>query len=175
MSLADIHARAQTFQSRVRRRNWIEYAAAAFVCAVFIWTAANVPYVVVQTGAVLIVLGAIYVCWKLHELGRAATKAEADAAVSVAAFHRAEMVRQREALSTVWRWYLAPFVPGILVFLGGVSFAPELDTPLAAKASVFVLGVAFIGAMFAAVAWLNARAVKHLDAEIAKLDRANVS
>jgi hypothetical protein len=111
------------------------------------------------------------VCWKLNELGRAATKAEADQASSLADFHRAELVRQRSALNTVWRWYLGPFVPGLLVFLAGVAFAPE-EAPFAARFSIFATGLGFTGAVFAVVGWLNALAVKRLDREIAALDQA---
>lgn len=173
MSLADIHARADKFQSRIRQRNWIEYAAAVFVIGAFVWMALSIPAPVVKTGALLIALGAAYVCWKLHEVGRAASKAERDTAQSLTAFHRAELVRQRDALKTVWRWYLAPFVPGVLVFLAGVSFAPELEAPLAAKVVTFVTGLAFQAAVFAAVWWLNATGVKRLEKEIAALDAAS--
>lgn len=172
MSLADIHARAETFQSRIRTRNWIEYIAAAFVIAGFVWIAAAMPSPIIQAGAVLVALGAAYVCWKLYQVGRAASQAELDAAQSLTDFHRAELVRQRDALRTVWRWYLAPFAPGVLVFLAGVSFEPALEAPLAAKATIFATGLAFQAALFAAVAWLNAMAVKKLEKEIAALDQA---
>ena len=172
MSLADIHARAETFQTRVRTRNWIEYIAAAFVIGAFAWMAITMPSPIIKAGALLIALGAAYVCWKLYQLGRAASKAEMDAAQSLADFHRAELVRQRDALRTVWRWYLAPFVPGMLVFLGGVAFEPALEAPLAARLVIFVTGLGFQAAVFGAVAWLNAVAVKKLDKEIAALDGA---
>ncbi|WP_291051214.1 hypothetical protein [Hyphomonas sp.] len=29
-----------------------------------------------------------------------------------------------------WRWYLMPFVPGMIVFLSAVSFAPDNPAPL---------------------------------------------
>lgn len=172
MSLAEIHTRAERFQSRIRWRNAVEYIAAALVVAAFGWMAFAVPVLMVQAGAILIVVGALYVCWKLNELGRAATKAELDQAITLADFHRAELLRQRAALSTVWRWYLGPFVPGLLVFLAGVAFAPELDAPFAARFSIFATGLGFTGILFAAVGALNALAVKRLDREIAALDRA---
>lgn len=171
MSLAEIHTHAEKFQSRIRVRNWTEYVAAASVVLVFGWMAVTIPMPIVKAGSVLIVLGAAYVCWKLYELGRAATKSEMNQAASLVDFHRAELQRQRAALSTVWRWYLAPFVPGMLVFLAGVAFAPELDAPLAAKFATFAVGIGFVGAVFAAIAWLNAKAVQRLDKEIAALDR----
>lgn len=172
MSLAEIRTHAQRFQTRIRWRNSAEYIAAALVVAAFGWMAFAVPVPTVQAGAILIVAGALYVCWKLNELGRAATKAEADRASSLADFHRAELVRQRSALNTVWRWYLGPFVPGLLVFLAGVAFAPELEAPFAARFSIFATGLGFTGAVFAVVGWLNALAVKQLDRQIAALDQA---
>ena len=170
MSLAEIQSRATRFQSRIRRRNLTEYAAAALVIGVFGWMAALIPQPVVKAGAVLIILGALYVCWKLHTLGGAAS-VPADHAASLADFHRNELVRQRSALATVWRWYLAPFVPGMVVFVGGVAFMPELTMPLTERLSLFAASAVPIAAIFALIAWLNARAVKTLDAEIKALDR----
>lgn len=172
MSLADIHARAETFQARVRQRNWIEYVAALFVIGCFLWMVVTIPAPMIKAGALLIALGAVYVCWKLYQLGRAASKAELDAAQSLTDFHRVELVRQRDALRTVWSWYLAPFVPGMLVFLAGVAFEPALEAPLAARLVIFVTGLGFQAAVFGAVAWLNALAVKKLETEIAALDGA---
>jgi|CXWL01.1.fsa_nt_gi hypothetical protein len=173
MSLADIHLHAQRFQSRIRTRNMIEYLAAAIVVVFFGWTAATIPDPIVQIGAGLSALGAFYVCWQLYRLGRAATRGELDAgAQSWAAFHRAELTRQREALRTVWSWYLAPFVPGALVFLAGVSFTEANPAPFPARLAVFLAALGIMAAVFTAIAWLNARAVKRLDAEIAALDLA---
>ncbi|MEZ5961608.1 MAG: hypothetical protein R3C30_14470 [Hyphomonadaceae bacterium] len=172
MSLADVHLHAQRFQSRIRTRNLIEYVAAACVIAVFAWMIPTVPEPIVQVGAGLIVLGALYVCWKLYQLGRAATRSEMDAgAQSWAAFHRGELVRQREALRTVWSWYLAPFIPGMVVFLAGVAFTEANPAPFPARLAVFLAGVGMMAAVFAVIAWLNALAVKKIDAQIAALDQ----
>lgn len=173
MSLADVHLHAQRFQSRIRSRNTIEYIAAGFVVAAFGWMGATIPMLIVQIGSGLIVLGALYVCWKLYELGRAASRSELDAgAQSWAAFHRGELVRQREALRTVWSWYLAPFAPGMLVFLAGVSFTPANPAPFPARLAVFLAGLGIMAAVYAVIWLLNAVAAKRLDAEIAALDRA---
>lgn len=172
MSLADVHLHAQKFQSRIRNRNMIEYVAAGSVVAFFVWMIATVPEPIVQVGAGLIVLGALYVCWKLYQLGRAATRSEMErGAQSWVAFHRAELVRQREALRTVWSWYLAPFVPGMVVFLAGVSFTEANPAPLPARLGVFMAGLGLMAAVFAVIWLLNAVAAKKLDADIAALDR----
>lgn len=173
MSLADVHLHAQRFQSRVRMRNALEYAAATCVVAFFAWTAAIVPEPLVQAGAGLIAAGALYVCWQLYRLGRAATRNELNAgAQSWASFHRAELARQRKALRTVWRWYLAPFVPGVLVFAAGVAFTEANPAPFPARLAVFLAGIGLMAAVFTAIAWLNAVAAKQLDAQIAALDQA---
>ena len=173
MSLADVHLHAQRFQSRIRSRNMIEYGAAAFVVAAFSWMAVTIPEPIVRVGAGLIIAGALYVCWQLHKLGRAASRSELDAgAQSWAAFHRGELVRQRDALRTVWRWYLAPFVPGMLVFLAGVSFTEANPAPFPARLGVFLAGLGIMAAVFAVIWWLNAVVAKRLDAQIAALDQA---
>lgn len=172
MSLADIRARAERFQSRIRLRNWIEYAAAAIVIAGFAWAAFAVSDIVVRTACGLILLGTLYVVWKLATVARASAKR--DEALSWADFYRAELVRQRDALNGIWRWYLGPLVPGwVLLWIGaGVARA---DEPLWASVGVPALGLAIGLGAFAAIAALNKRAAKALQAEIEALDRARGS
>lgn len=172
MTSAQLRQHATHFQSKIRTRNRIEYAAAALVIGVFAWMITIIPEPMIRAGAGLIILGTLYVCWKLHTLGRASGKTELDHAASLADFHRTELLRQRTALASVWQWYLAPFVPGILVFIGGVAFTPELDAPLMARLTLFATTAAPIAAIFGLIAWLNARAVKVFDTEIKALDEA---
>jgi hypothetical protein len=172
MTAAQLRQRATRFQSKIRTRNRIEYAAAALVIGVFAWMVFLIPEPMVRAGAGLIILGTLYVCWKLHTLAGAADQSGMDHAASLTDFHRAELLRQRTALASVWQWYLAPFVPGMLVFIGAVAFTPELDAPLMARLTLFATTAAPIAAVFGLVAWLNARAVKALDKEIAALDGA---
>ncbi len=172
MTLADIHQRAHRFQSRIRTRNITEYAASLLVIGIFAWMAVLIPEPVVKAGAALIVAGTLYVCWKLHQLGRAASTGTVDQAASLADFHRAELLRQRAALATVWNWYLAPFVPGMLVFVTGVTLVADTGLPLMARLTTFAITAGLVSAVFGAVWWLNQRAVKALDKEIAALDRA---
>ncbi|MBK8197801.1 MAG: hypothetical protein IPK75_05470 [Acidobacteria bacterium] len=167
MTTADLARRSARFQSTIRRRNITEYAAAALVIGVFGWMAWLIPVPAVKAGAVLVSLGALYVCWKLHVLAGAGVP---DAAVPLADFHRTELLRQRSALASVWKWYLAPFVPGILVFIGGVAFAEDTGLPLSAGLMLFATSAGFVAAIFAAIWWLNQRAVAALDREIAALD-----
>jgi purine-cytosine permease-like protein len=173
MSVEEIRSRAERFQTRITRRNLIEYAATILVVAVFAVQAALVPELVVRIGALLVVLGAMTVAWRLHVQGRAATRAEMDqVGSSWAEFHRAELVRQRDALRSVWAWYIGPFVPGSVVFMLGVGTAPSTGLPLVVGLVSAVLGLVFAGAVFAFIARLNAWAADRLQAEIDALDAA---
>lgn len=174
MSLADVRARATRFQSRIRTRNFIEYAAAALVIGVFGWMAWLIPEPAVKAGAVLIILGALYVCWKLHALAGAESVSGPDTASSLAEFHRAQLVRQRTALASVWQWYLAPFVPGMLVFILGTSLSADTNLPMAARLVSAATSLGMGAAIFGTVWWLNQRVVKRLDREIAEIDAARV-
>lgn len=177
MSLADIQARAERFQSRVRRRNWIEYAAGAIVIAAFTWAAfagANTlelgEKIIVRAACGLIALGTLYAVWNLATKARASAKT--DETMSWADFHRAELVRQRDALNSIWHWYLGPLVPGITLFWTGVGLAQSADSPLWGNLGVAALALAIVAGMFIGIAALNKRTAKALRAEIEALDRA---
>jgi hypothetical protein len=172
MSMPEIHLRAARFQSRIRLRNTTEYAAGVLVLGIFGWVAHSVPEPLVQLGSGLIIAGAIYVLWKLHVLAGAAARTDLDQAVSLADFHRSQLQRQRDALATVWRWYLAPFLPGMLVFMGATTLFGDTGSPMLARLISFAFSAGLMAAMFIAIAWLNARGVKQIDAQIAELDRS---
>ncbi|MEQ9505418.1 MAG: hypothetical protein RLO80_04045 [Hyphomonas sp.] len=172
MTTAELRGHAARFQSKIRTRNITEDIAGLLVAGIFGWMAFLIPVLTVKIGAVLVILGEIYVFWKLHTLAGASAKSELDAAASIADFHRDELLRQRRALSTVWRWYLAPFVPGMLVFAAGAIFATDTGATLTEQWVQFGLCLAVMAAVFGAVWWLNAQAVKALDKEIKALDEA---
>src|SRR3546814_9157959 len=70
-------------------------------------------------------------------------------------------------LARVGRWYLAPFVPGLLLFLLGQAKASGMGGSL-----VFLLVVAFPLLVFGGIWMLNRRAAALLRARIARSDRA---
>ena len=109
MSITDLSARSDRFQSRSKRRNLIEYLAAALVVGVFGWMAFIIPVLSIKIGAVMIMMAAIYISWQLNRV--ASLSAGDTAGDTLANIHRRELVRQRDALRSVWCWYLLPFVP----------------------------------------------------------------
>jgi len=170
MSLADIHARAERFQSRVRRRNLMEYAGAAIVIAGFTWAAFTIADIIVRAACVLIMLGTLCVVWNLATVARASAKT--DETMSWVDFHRGELVRQRDALNGIWRWYLGPLVPGWAVFWIGVGLPPPTIPPVWGNMGAAALGFATGMAVFVGIAALNKWGAKRLQAEIDALDRA---
>lgn len=159
MTLEQIHARG--FQDRVQRRNRIEYVACAIVVVVFSAYVFILPGPVLKAASALCGLAAVYVAFQLHRRGSARPAPAADAL----AFHRAELVRQQEALRSAWAWYLAPFLPGFALFLTGLLQA-QPEAPLAWKLTLPVMLLLYGSLWF----WNNHRAIRRLEAQIAEID-----
>jgi len=172
MSIADIHVRAARFQDRVRGRNWREQIVAAFLVVIFGWIAWIVPDVLVKAGAVLIIVGVIYVSVRLATFARAGSPRDLALAENWVAFYRGELMRQYTALNSLWRWYLGPLVPGMVLVMAGGALTPDNPAPLFAKAIVLSLGLTFAGAVFWGVNWINKVAARRLKIEIDRLDAA---
>lgn len=157
MTLEQIHARG--FQDRVRRRNTIEYVACGVVVATFSYYVLWLPDPVLKLASSFVALGAAFVAWQLHRRASARTAPTLHALD----FHRAELVRQHEALGKAWAWYLAPFVPGLGLFVARVLASPA---PPGARAlllgSTLLYGVVWF--------WNNRRARRRLATQIAEID-----
>jgi hypothetical protein len=161
MTLAQIHARA--FQSRIRWRNGREYVACLVVIVLFSRIALIAQLPLVRLGGALIVLGTVFVGWQLYRRGSAQPVPPGSAPQSLA-FHRAQLVRQRDALRSVWLWYLAPLAPGLLTIAIGRWLARPDQWPRAATTLV----VSAVG--FAAVLALNLWGARRLQRQIDELD-----
>lgn len=169
MSLADIHQRAERFQTRIQWRNMIEYGAGGIVIFAFSGIALATPDIWVRLAVGLIIAGVLYITWQLSRLAGVGAKQDG---VSWADFHRAELVRQRDAVASVWRWYLAPLLPGIAAFLLASAASPTEDMPVLARIAFLALGIAWVAAVFFGIAAMNKRAAKELQDEIDQLDKA---
>ena len=168
MSITDLSARSDHFQARIKRRNVIEYLAAALVVGIFGWMAVIVPVLSIKIGALMIALAAIYVSWQLN---RVASVSDEDApADTLVHTHRRALVRQRDALQSVWRWYLLPFVPGMLVFVIGTSIETGESLPRWAAVTSSLVSLGFVTAVFVGVWVMNAHAARKLDQEISALE-----
>jgi hypothetical protein len=111
---AELARRARHFQRRIARRNFLEYAAALLVCVGFGFYLWKFPDPLMRLGSVLTIAGILVVVWQLRQRASSRALPGAESALPSRDFHRAELVRQRDALRSVWLWYVAPLVPGML-------------------------------------------------------------
>lgn len=167
MEMAKLQSRARRFQRSVRIRNALEYTAGIFVIAGFLSYAWNLPGTLMRVGSVLVALGVVFVLVQLHRRASGSAPAAQDQGLACIEFHRAQLVRQRDALRSVWRWYIGPMVPGVVVFRWGV------ETELT-NSQMFARGMGanlLIAGIFLAVILINVWSAHRLQKRIDELDK----
>ncbi|MEL1250632.1 hypothetical protein [Aurantiacibacter gilvus] len=167
--LEDLRARADRFRRRIVRRNWIEYAAGIVVVVLFAAVALFVPLPALRIGAALVIGGTCVVLWQLRRRGSPLSPMEHGGQLSVLDYQRRELVRQRDALDSIFTWYLLPLVPGMLVILA----SPLLSLPLAQWEWPPVdaqMAMAFPVFVFVLIYLLNKRAARQLQQQIDEID-----
>ena len=117
----DLQRKMHKFERRIFWRNIREYAAGAFVVAAFGFYEWKFPAPLMRIGSGLIIIATLYIMLQLHR--RASFRpAPADLGLSTCLnFHRQSLERQRDALRSIWSWYLLPLVPGLAVFMLGAA------------------------------------------------------
>ena len=165
----ELAARHRRLENRIRRRNRLEYFAGAVVFTGALLLAgwmlagdASLHRTVVAGGTLLLGAGALFVCVQLHR--RTGRPAVIDGNDSTIARYRAELARQRDALRSVFSWYISPFLPGLVLIYGAVLLAPGVERLRAVVPAVFT--VAFL----AWVLHINRRAAQGIEAELRALD-----
>jgi hypothetical protein len=169
MSVEEVRLRADGFHRKVSWRNARESfaaLAATVFLAVGMWQADDAFS---RLGYALAIAGLAYMCWHLFT-GAAPRRMPQDlGTANCLVFHRRELERQRDMLLHIWRWYLGPMVPGLVVLLVAVlrlnpRHRPHFGLMIAGYGVVF-------GAFFVFVWWLNQRAANCLQRKIDELDR----
>jgi drug/metabolite transporter (DMT)-like permease len=166
VTVEQMRAKANNFQSAVGRRNRIEYVAAIFVVAGFgsyIWIF-RTP--LMQLGSILIIAGAIFIVAWLHFRASANPIPSHISFMDYTSRYRDELRRQQSALRTVWLWYLGPLVPGLVLFTIGmgrlIEHAPGSRRPMWPFVVLMV-------AVFAAIWLLNLWGARRLQHQIDEL------
>lgn len=166
-----LETRARHLDDRIGRRNKFEYIAGGLAIAgslliggwLLLGGPVGQPDLMVGGGFVALAIGALIAMVQLRlKTGGARVP---DGSQSTIGGYRAELVRQRDALRSVFSWYIAPFLPGFLLIYGA-SFLDGEAAPW------LVLAPAIITAAF--LAWVvraNLRAAACIDDEISELDR----
>jgi hypothetical protein len=168
MTIAEIHEKARTFQARVRRRNMVEYVAAAVAILGFLPALLQRGSWMMQVGAGLVMAAIAFVVWQLHR--RASAQAVPEAGEAVTAFHRRELIRQRDAIRSVGLWYISPAIPGMAMILLGRWFQSPAPHRSVALDHLIIALVAVIAILVLLAIWLlNQRGAKRLQRRIDEL------
>lgn len=166
LSLEEIRARAAKFQSRIRRRNLREYAAALLVILLFARFFSTTPNIVERIGFALVIAGALYYIAHLWKWGAPRFLPADMGRADCLHFYRGELERQRDLLRGVWTWAILPIAPGLAI---GLIYGIVTASPAARWRSI--LGALIATAIILGIGWLNQRAAGRLDGQIAELNR----
>ncbi len=167
-----MRAKARAFQSRVRVRNLVDYAAHALVVAAFVSFAIQ-PWAtpLMRIGLALLCLGTLLVALGTHHRARAAAMPAGASATALIDFHRTELTRQRDAMASAWSWYWLPYLPGVAVLIAAFwSLSGDLDGTSIAREILFptIAGFVIVSAVGVPLHLLGAA---HLQRRIDDLDR----
>ncbi|WP_437902666.1 hypothetical protein WME95_29315 [Sorangium sp. So ce327] len=175
-----LKTRGSKLRRTVRARNALESAAAIaalYALGAQAYAALAAGDHLSALGAALLMAGLLVVIGVLWKRGSNLRPPALDAPTSEQlAFLRRALARQRDLLRAVPRWYLGPLVPGLVVLLvtAALRFPLGEGIPHAtlARAALLAGHLALVALVFGGIAWLNARAARKLDAELAALDGA---
>jgi hypothetical protein len=167
MSAEQIRQRAVKFEKKIYWRNAREYLAAFVLVVFFAFELWRGPDPLTATGFALIIAGVLYLVWQLHRRGSARTPPANLGLTSGVEFFRRELERQRDLVKSVWRWYLGPVAPGlIVVMVGAARVNPGHSRHFGWVAAASDLFVAFV---FVFIWRLNERAARKLQRQIDEL------
>ena len=165
LTMDDLRGRSLAFEKSIRRRNLREFVAGSLALAVSAYQMATMRQLTAQLSMALLCAGMVLVLWRLMSRGAAASLPEEMGRANCIAFHRRELARQRDLLSAVWRWYLAPFVPGLALL--------TMDAFVSSAGNRRWLAVgfaAFVAGAFWLIANLNRHAAERLAAQVREIE-----
>jgi hypothetical protein len=163
MPLEEIRRKARQFEKRIRHRNLREYLGGVVGIAAFTFYLFKFPDPLMRAGSILTIAGVLYVLLRLYKQASPGTL-PADLTLSASVeFHRRELARQRDLLRTVWRWYIGPIVPGLVVVSAAAGPHPGLGPKFYGMLVLYAV-------VFGFIVWLNYRGSLRLDRQIAELD-----
>lgn len=140
-------------ERNVRRRDIWEYVAACFVMAFFGWRAAVMPDPLVRLGAIIVVLGSMFIIVWSRRVVAPKRHRPVDSNLPIAEFCARELERveaQLRLLRTVAWWYVAPTITGLLI----MTNAGHGSTTYKVVASSVFLGFGWL------IHWMNQSAAE---------------
>lgn len=115
-----IRLQAERFDRRVRRRDWLETAAAALAIVVFALAMPAFGWLA-RVGAGLIIGGCVLVAWRLHRTRRRHAESGVDRPVTeVLRAQIRKLDDQIRLLEGILWWYVAPIAIGCILVVAGL-------------------------------------------------------
>lgn len=164
----EVRKGADKFYRFVKWRNRVEYAACVVAVAIFSAYIFVLPHVLHKVGSALVVLATFYVAWQLHRRASAVAPEEAGAR-PILVFARAQLVRHRDALRSIFWWYIGPFLPGIALIIVGSGLDAQVEGQ-GPPIWVRWLALAGMAAILVGIWWLNQLAARKLQTRIDEID-----
>jgi hypothetical protein len=170
MTVEQIRVSAGTFHHKIQARNVREYVVAIALIVFFSFEFWRAGDLLVRVGFGLIIAGMVYLIWHMLSKGSWLPLPKDAGLSSCIEFQRRQLEQQRDLLSSVWRWYLGPLIPGMAVLL--FAFGHANPGHLKHPAFVIVPEAMFFVVICVAIAMLNGRAARKLQRQIDELDEA---
>jgi hypothetical protein len=140
LTLEELRKKGNEFHATIARRNFREYLVTALLVPYFGRCAWVTPLPLMRVGNVLMIGGLLYMAYQLHRRA-AGSDSPADLGWNTClAFHRGQLERQRDALASIWKWYLGPLVPGMAVLTMAGCIAGFRHSALAGMLSLVIVG-----------------------------------
>jgi len=168
MPVEELRRRAGKFERRIRGRNLREYVASLIAVGLFVYFLVSAHDWLSRTTYGLFIAAMLWIVVALHHKGSAKTMPEGVDTLTGLRFYRAELERQYRVVRDVWWWYLAPLVPGFVVYT--IGHAIQSPRP-AAWAGLAFMDVVVAG-MFVWIWRMNQKAARCLERMIQELNGA---
>jgi len=167
---AQVQARAEAFESTIKWRNILEYAAGALAVGLFaalsIGAIAIGEYIFAAAG-LFVAVCVMVVLWQLHKRG---SHQPARLEMPCLDHLRSQYERQYHALRTVPVWYLGPVALGLAGFYAAFAFKFARVGGWMEAAEALWQPVLVTSAVFAGIWVLNALAARSLKRRIDQID-----
>jgi hypothetical protein len=170
LSLEQVKVKAKRLHRRIAFRNAREYVGCGIVTCAFSLYLYRFPGLLMRTGCMLTILATLFIAWQMKRRASNQVLPSASGEQSWLDFQRAQLIRQRDALHSAWLWYVAPFLPGVIVFRWGVETELSQNAPFVRGWLANLL----IALVFLGVAALNRYAARKLQQHIDTLERETV-
>ena len=157
MNVAEVQSKASNFETKIKRRNLIEWLACLVVVGLHAHDAFDSANKLILIGNLIVVFAGLFIAVVLWRKGRVSLDADPTLdAVGFIKAHAHALETQAKLLSRVPLWYLSPIAIGLSFLFAGrypTNGQPSMG---------WLLTVTFVALVFIGITWMNLRAARKL-------------